>query len=156
MVFPAKRDWFTYPVLVAGLGIIVLGVFFLAVPPPRAAQTVPLTVAGCILPVLGGLLLWAFLTSSYAIKPPYLVVRFGPVRRRIPLEALVEVIPRQTLFPPDWGWSLAWSLDRVCLHYRKKSGKMAWTLTISPQDKGRFLRELKQACPALKIVRSLG
>jgi hypothetical protein len=152
--FPSKHDWFAYFALLGALGMIVLGVFFLAVPPPRPEDTVPLTVAGFIGPVIGGLLLWAFFGTVYVIDPPYLMIRFGPYRKRISLDALVEAIPRQRLFPTDGGWSLAWSLDRVCLKYRKASGKMAWPFVISPADKGRFLRELREVCPELKISRS--
>jgi hypothetical protein len=150
VVFPSKKDWFTYPVLLASLGLIVLGIFFLAVPPPKPEEAVALTVAGCVMPVIGGLLLWVFFATTYVIQPPHLVVRFGPLRWRVPLEAIVEAVPRETMFPLDWGWSVAWSLDRVCVRYRKRNGKMASALSISPQDKSRFLRELRKACPGLK------
>jgi hypothetical protein len=44
---------------------------------------------------------------------------------------------------------LTWSLDRLIINYRKRSGRMAFLgLAVSPEDKEGFLSELAEAVSA--------
>ena len=79
---------------------------------------------GLFLSVVGGLILWAYFSTSYEITPPNLLVRFGPLRWTIPLEGITQV-ERKKGMSPDWAWGAAWSLDRVVIKYRKRNGRTA-------------------------------
>jgi hypothetical protein len=100
---------------------------------------------GLALTVIGVVILWAFFSTSCEITLSHLLVRFGPLRWRIPLEAIVDAVPKRGM-SSELVWGLAWSLDRVVIKYRRKSGRMAWLgLAVSPEDKAGFLDELAQA-----------
>jgi hypothetical protein len=94
--------------------------------------------------VLMGLVLWSLYRIRYEVTPPDLIVRFGPFRSRVPLDCIVEVFPtRNPLSAP------APSLDRLRIDYRRKNGKLGFTL-ISPKDKEGFVRDLASAAPHLR------
>ncbi len=57
----------------------------------------------------------------------------------------MDAVPKKDM-PSELAWGLAWSLDRVFIKYRKRSGRRAWLgLAVSPEDKEGFLEELAQA-----------
>ena len=122
MTYPSKKDWWVVPVLLAGL----------------------------VLSAVGGLVLWAYCSTSYDITPPNIIVRFSPLRWTIPLEGITQV-ERKKGMSPDWAWGEAWSLDRVVIKYRKRNGRMALLgVAVAPEDKDGFLRELAEALPGLQ------
>src|SRR5205085_992572 len=79
-----------------------------------AIQLAPLSalIPGVLLTVTGGLILWAFFATSCEITTADLIVRFGPLRWRIPLGAIDQVAAKGGL-APDRAWGLAWALERV-------------------------------------------
>jgi hypothetical protein len=91
------------------------------------------------------------LGTSYEIGETELVSRLGPFRFRVPLHAIEEVVTTRG-FRLLVGLGLAWSLDMLHVRYRKSSGRRAWPVSISPQDKTGFLQELAAAVPGLKVV----
>lgn len=93
-----------------------------------------------------------FRGTSYEIGETELVNRLGPICFRVPLNAIEEVVSTNG-FCLVVGLGLAWSLDMLHLKYRKASGRRAWPVSISPQDKAGFLHELAAAVPGLKIAR---
>jgi Bacterial PH domain len=143
--YPSKRDLgVALVVLPLCLGMVGLGLFLLALVLIQGA-TLYLFMPGLLLAALGMLNLWAFLSTSYQITQADLLVRFGPLRWHIPLNAIAEIVPSGTL-APDRGWGLAWSLDRLVIRYRKGNGKLAFMgIVISPEDKDGFLHQLDQA-----------
>jgi hypothetical protein len=156
MVYRAKKDWWVGCIL----GVACLALFSVGVVGAVLLARAELGNAGAdsrwpgllllLEGVLGGLLLWAFLSARYEITAADLVVRFGPLWRRIPLGAVEEVVPRRG-FTLDWGENLALSLDRLAVRYRKPGGRLALLpLVISPADKEGFLRELVQVVPGLR------
>jgi hypothetical protein len=100
---------------------------------------------------IGGLLLWLFLGTSYEIGDTHLITRLGPFRFRVPLDAIEEAVST-TGFRVVIGLGLASSLDMVHVKYRKASGRRTFPVSISPQGKPEFLRELAGAVPGLKVV----
>jgi Bacterial PH domain len=145
MTYPSKKDWWitllVLPVMVLmpGMGVFLL---FMAI-----AQAAPLSALfpGLFLSVVGGLILWAYFSTSCEITPADLIVRFGPLRWTIALEGITQV-ERKKGMSTDWAWGVAWSLDRVVIKYRKRNGRMALLgVAVSPQDKEMFLRELADA-----------
>ena len=154
MVYPAKKDWWLAGLLLVN-GLVLVGVGaalpFLEAGPARPASPVPLALAGLLLAGTGIIALWVFFSAAYEIAPPDLIVRMGPFRRRIPLWDIVDVVPRRG-FSPDWGWSLALSLDRLRVRYRKAGGGMALPVVISPADRDGFLAALAAAAPRLRFT----
>jgi hypothetical protein len=152
MVYPAKRDWWV-ACLVVPLGLVLVGVGAFAA--YQVATWAMPAAPGLLVAVVpgggGGLLLWMFAGTSYAIGEADLVTYFGPFRFRVPLDAIEEVVS-STGFYFIIGVGLAWSLDALHVKYRKASGRRALPAAISPQDKAGFLRELVEAVPGLKVV----
>jgi hypothetical protein len=149
MVYPAKKDWWVAClILPAGLGL--LGGTVVAVSQAAAGAVPPQAWLLALLPaVVGLLLLWMFLGTSYEIGESDLVARLGPFRWRVPLGAIEEVVAT-TGFRLVFGTGLAWSLNMLHVRYRKGSGRTA-VVSISPQDKDEFIRELAGVVPGLKV-----
>jgi hypothetical protein len=153
MVYPPKRDlWIAFLVLPSGClmiggGILLLSLLATGANPPGAI--LPL---GLLLLTIGAMLLWMMFSTAYEIDPSDLRVRCGPLRWRIPLQAIEEVAPSRGIFSDaGWGWSVIWSLDRLRITYRNKRGWRLFAL-ISPKDKEGFLAELAQANPNLQAI----
>jgi hypothetical protein len=158
VIFPSKKDAIAYLAIPAGLAMVAAGVgvpvLVLVAPPPRPPGPVfaVLVVVFPLLVGLGILLLWAFFAASLEITGDDLRIRFGLLRWNIPLQALVEVVPKKSMFSHDWGLNFAFSLDRVSIKYRKKSWRMAFPLIVSPRDKYAFLLALAEARPDLEVA----
>ncbi len=152
MVYPAKRDWWV-ACLVVPLAFFLVGVGAFAAYQVAtwAIPAVPGLLVAAVPGGIGGLLLWMFAGTSYLIDETHLVTHLGPFRVRVPLDAIEEVVS-STGFYFIVGVGLSWSLDALHVTYRKASGRWALPVTISPQDKAGFLRELAAAVPGLKIV----
>ena len=98
--------------VLVGLGVSVL----LLVIQPGLPPVLDILLPGVILPleaVLGAVIVGAFFSSSCEVTATELIVRFGPIRKRIPLDDLVEVIPRRRLYFPEHGWNLALTHKRI-------------------------------------------
>lgn len=150
MVYAAKKDWWARIILLPALSMIFAGLgmpilLFNLLP-------APMFLVFFLEAALGVMMLWAFFHGAYEITESHLLVRFGPLRWRIPLDHLVEVVPKRGL-GADVGFGLAWSADRLIVRYRKASGKKAWfALAIAPEDKVGFLLELTEKAPQLEVL----
>jgi Bacterial PH domain len=152
VLYPAKKDWYVVCLVVpSGLGLVGMGAFAAY---QAATQGMP-AAPGLILPAvtsgIGGLWLWMFSATSYEIAESDLISRLGPFRWRAPLDAIEEVTST-TGFRRRVGLGLAWSQDMLHVMYRKRNGRMAFPVSISPRDKAGFLRELAAAAPGLKVA----
>jgi len=87
--------------------------------------------------------LWLTIPVSYRITDENLLVRGGPFRWKIPLESILRVRRSQNPLSAP-----AWSLARLHITYRKKSGKSF--VLISPQDRRAFVEKLQKEAPGLK------
>ena len=148
MIYSSKRDrWISVLVIPVCLGMLGVGILLLALALTRIAPP-PSAVSGLILMMAGLLALWAYFSTSCEITLTDLIVRLGPLRWRIPLKAIADVAPKKTI-SPDRAWGLTWSLDRLIIKYRKRSGRVAFLgLAVSPEDKDGFLQELAEATNA--------
>lgn len=80
-----------------------------------------------------GLPLWILTTTSYTLDEGVLLVRSGPVRRRVPIADITGVTPtRNPLSSP------ALSLDRLRIEVRG-----ARPVMISPADRSGFIADLE-------------
>ncbi len=152
VVYAAKCDWWV-ACLVVPTSLVPIGIGAV-VAYQAVTQAIPPVpgLLGAVLPLgIGGLLLWMFWGTSYEIGEAELINRLGPFHFRVPLDAIEEVAST-TGFRLVVGLGLAWSLDMLHVKYRKASGRRAWQVSISPQDKVGFLQELVTAVPGLKIV----
>jgi hypothetical protein len=150
MTYPSKKDWWITVVI---LPVIVLlpgvGVVLICLAVIQAAPVAALF-PGLVLSAVGGFVLWSYFSTACEITPSDLLVRFGPLRWAIPLERITQVAPKRGL-SPDWAWGTAWSLDRVVIHYRRRSGRRALLgVAVSPEDKEGFLRDLADALMGLQ------
>jgi hypothetical protein len=91
-----------------------------------------------------GVLRLVALPVHYEITDDRLLVRSGLVRWRIPIAAIVNVEPTQSLLSAP-----AWSLDRLEVRYWRGGGLTR--ILISPRDKAAFLAELVARDPALVL-----
>jgi hypothetical protein len=149
MVHAGKRDWWIaglLTVIAAGqlagggtlVGIAVVGGQW------------PALVPGALLLLVGGLLLWILFGTNYEIAETGLIIRSGPIRWTVALDAIEEVVPQKHWYGgPEWGFSLAaYGLRLRC---RKKNGELTWPIRIAPQDRVAFLLELSERLPELDV-----
>jgi hypothetical protein len=142
MVYRSKKDWWLVG-LVWGAVLVpfALGLFNVLAPGGNPQLGWTLVRAGVV--AVAAVLLTTF-PLYYEITDTELLVRCGLMRRRVPLASIEEVVPsRNPASAPTW------SLDRLRIEYLK--GGAVRTLYISPEDKGRFLRELADATPGLEV-----
>jgi hypothetical protein len=145
MTYRSKKDWWLVLLILPIMSGMVVGGIVLVSLALIQAVPLPFVAEGLALTAIGAMVLWAFFTTSCEITPSDLMVRFGPLRWRIPLEAIVDAVPKKGI-SSELAWGLAWSLDRVVVKYRRRSGRKAWLgLAVSPEDKEKFLEELAQA-----------
>lgn len=138
-VFPSKRDgWIVALLWVGVLGLFIAAGALWTTSEPllfRAGMSVLLAAAG-------GFALWVLYGTYYILTAYDLVIRSGPFRWIVPLDAITEVYPtRNPLSSP------ACSLDRLrILHAGSRLGVM-----ISPEVKTTFLQELAAREPGLRV-----
>jgi hypothetical protein len=81
-------------------------------------------------------------STTYILTDAHLIVRCGPFRWRIPLDAIIEVTPSRSMASAP-----ACSLGRLLVrHLKSKPG-----LLISPVKKNDFLRDLGERCPHMRL-----
>jgi hypothetical protein len=131
-VFPTKRDgWLVAVLWIAGA--CLLGTAWIpVVARPYGAWGVVLSLVHV---ASAAFAFWVLYGTDYRVADRELLVRGGPFRWRIPLDAIVSVVPtRNPLSSP------ACSLDRLRIAYRGPHGERA--LMVSPADKPGFLAAL--------------
>jgi hypothetical protein len=128
MKFRSKVDAWLAIVLFGVVGFQLWAAFSLVRSGTPAAWTsVPLLLLG------SAFIVWIFATTSYVITDTELLVRSGPVRRRIPLVEIRTIVrTRNPLSSP------ALSLDRLAISYGAGGFCM-----VSPSDREGFLEALR-------------
>ena len=81
----------------------------------------------------------------YELREDHLFIRFGFIHKRIKYKNISEIIEKKGLTN---GYAL--SSDRIRIKESHKKSMMAYT-EISPEDKERFIFELKSRCPQLQV-----
>lgn len=87
-----------------------------------------LVTAGIAVPVM----LWFLMGTSYRLTETELLIRSGPLKKRIDLNNVTSVEPVRSIQS-----SPALSRDRFLIRYNQFD-----TVMISPQDRGQFLQEV--------------
>src|SRR6266478_2251460 len=136
MIYPPKKDlWILVLLMLVSLLLFSGAVLFVGV---AFWKHVPaLSVAGIIFGSVGILLVWLLVGPFYEITETHLILRLGPFRWRLPLDTIAEVHSTCRL-GYDFGWGLAFSLDRVRIKCRDR----LLPFWISPEDKAGFIAVL--------------
>ena len=114
------------------LGVVGLVVYRALV---RGQSPSAVTIATLALSI--GVVGWIFTTTSYHFAARELVVKSGPLRVRVPFDAILRVTrTRSVLSAP------ALSLQRLEIVYEKHR-----TVVISPHDEQGFLASLRERAP---------
>ena len=139
--FRSKVDsWFIGVVLFVVLVPLSIVVSVVAAGDGWRALLVPVV----IMVVGAGLPLWMLADTSYTITDDELLVRCGPVRRRVPLGAITALTPTRTLLS-----SPALSLDRIEVCAGSHS------VVVSPLDKQGFAAAIQRAIPTVRAGSSV-
>jgi hypothetical protein len=125
-----------------GVGGLLGGVVALAW--GEVARSLPIAALGALLLAGGGFAMWLAVATGYAITPFDLVVRFGPLRRRIPLECIEGAIPATRRVVGPRG-----SIEVLSVAWRCR-GRPRMSHLV-PEDRERFLRELAARSPFLEL-----
>ncbi|WP_281975761.1 PH domain-containing protein [Halobacillus litoralis] len=136
MYFPSKKDswlamilWGVVLVcLIDGIFNFQWGVYML--PSPLDDYFMKLAV----LLIISGSLLWVWFRTGYKIGEQWLIVHFGPIKKKIPIEEIGKVFPSKDPFIAP-----ALSVNRLEIHYG--NGRY---VKVSPKDKGLFLKQLRE------------
>lgn len=89
-------------------------------------------------------LLWISFSISYTFQENHLLVKTGPIKKRIKYNEITSVRPTKDIFT---GFRILSSIDALAISYQ--SGIMG-EIKISPKEKDAFLTELRERIPSLK------
>jgi hypothetical protein len=118
--------------LALGAALVVMGT--------QAPGAQGLQIGGFILMASCWLPPWILLAVRYELEAGHLVVRRGPIAKRIPFDALEEV--RKSAPLPG--------LEGVIVRYRRRA--LRTSDALYPEDPDAFLRYLKSSAPQLESV----
>jgi hypothetical protein len=150
MVHAGKKQWWlTGPLAVICAAQLVGGGMLLGV--AVIGGEWPALIPAAALLLAGGMILWILRGTSYEITETSLVIRAGPFRWKVPLEAIADVVPVDGWGGSGLEWSFALAIRGLRVRYRKKSGRLTWPIRIAPQDRAAFLLELTERLPELEV-----
>lgn len=91
---------------------------------------------------------WPLYATSYAIGPSGIAVKYGPWRRSYAWEDFREAYRQRGMFATSVGWPSATPCVRLtdAVVFRRRKG---WSLKITPNDSGAFLRKVAELAPEL-------
>lgn len=136
MKFDVKIDMWLKLVMYGTGFMIVPFIFFVPAEERFIVALVALLNMAMILPFV--------LVGIYELREDYLFIRFGFIFKKIKYSEISEISESKGM-----SNSYALSSDRVRIRVRNKS-KAFGTTEISPEDKERFMFELKRRCPLLR------
>jgi len=131
-VYPSKKDAWLVAVLWVSVGGMIYATVQFGLDTRSTLGTLAFVVF-CTVPVVV-LCLWTLLDTRYILTHTELLVRGGPLRQRIPLQAIQEVRPQRTPLS-----SPALSMDRIRVTWLKGHQRSVF---ISPDNRRSFLRDL--------------
>ncbi len=118
------------------LGTIGTGLFAMFYESSSFWEVVFLLLFCVLLPLF---ILWGCLTTYYLFSDNHLIIRYGPFKKRIPLDTITSV--KKTSNPLS---SPALSLKRLEISYNTYD-----MVLISPKDREKFISILKEKCKDL-------
>jgi hypothetical protein len=135
LVFPSKRDWW--------IVLLLWGSAFVSVVSMSSVLRAPEVTRESLFPLffmvlVWGLVMWVLYGTRYTLTEDLLLIQSGPMRYKVPLVEVTSVRPTRSLLS-----SPALSLDRIEITYGRRR------ILVSPEDKVRFLTELRARSPQL-------
>jgi hypothetical protein len=150
MLHPGKRDWWIAGLLtVIAAAMLVGGGLFVGVA-AVGGQWPPLIPGGVLL-LVGAMIVWILRGTNYEITATSLIVRSGPFRWTVPLDAIAEVVPAGAWSGPVIECNFGLAVQGLRLRYRTRSGRLSWPIRIAPRDRAAFLLELAERLPGLVV-----
>ena len=147
MMYAQKKDlWVS--VLLLLICVALFSGALLALGVSLWKQTPGLWVLSVIFAPMGALVLSILFGSFYEITPTHLVLHFGTLRWKLPVESIVEVYSTSKFWGNDFGWGFALSNDRI----RIKCCDRWMPFWISPEDKADFVAELARLNPRARVI----
>jgi hypothetical protein len=150
VVYPGGRDWWLVGLLSVVTAALLVGGAAMVGVAVVSGQS-PALVPGIMLLLVGSLLLWVILGTHYEITDANLLLRCGPFRWTVPLDAIEDVVPAGWLGGPAVEMNLSLSVRGLRVRYRKKGGRLSWPIRIAPRDRAAFLLELAERLPGLEV-----
>lgn len=135
--FSSKVDWWL-AVIVISVPLISVGT---AVVGLVTGDTGAVVGAVLTLALVGALYLGGVWPNAYEVDERELVVRFGLVRSRIPLDQITRITPSRNPLA-----SSALSLDRIRLDRRRGS-----FVLVSPADRAGFVDAIRRGAPGAEV-----
>lgn len=99
-----------------------------------------------ILIVTVGFILWTSFSIKYVFEEDYLVIRGGPIKKRIPYSEITSVRATKDILT---GFRILSSVDAIAISYQSA---IMGEVKISPLYKEEFINKLKQHVPQLSIM----
>jgi hypothetical protein len=151
MLHPGKTDWWIGGLLALIAAALVVGAGTLIGVAVVAGQYAALA-PGTVLLLVGGMLVWILRGTNSEITETSLIIRSGPFRWTVPLDAIEEVVPQTHWYAgPALEWNFGLAVKGIRIRYRKKSGGLTWPIRIAPRDRAAFLLELAERLPGLEV-----
>jgi hypothetical protein len=151
MLYPGKKDWWIVGLIALGAAAQLVGggaLYGVAAVVGHPAPLIP----GTILLLVGGMLVWVLRGTNCEITDTTLIIRAGPFRTSMPLEAIEEVVPQRNWYGgPALEMNFGLAVMGIRVRYRKASGRLSWVYRIAPADRAAFLLELAERCPHLDV-----
>ena len=144
MVFRSKMDS-VFILIIAFTVIIAGGIFLLPLLLDETSKSDMIT-SLALFGLTAGLLLWISFTIRYIFEDEYLLIKSGPIKKRIPYESVTRITPTSEILS---GFRILSSKDSYEIFYSSAS---LGSIKISPQDAERFIDELKNRCPNVTIA----
>lgn len=135
--FRSRIDWWLAALVFGSLGLAV----WFAIDDARRRTAHGDWGAVGVTTLVFGLVLWLFATTAYDVEADHLVVRYGPVRERIPIASIRRIAPSRTLVA-----SPALSFRRLELTHGTYD-----SVVISPADQRAFIAALVARNPAIEV-----
>lgn len=144
MVFRSKID--TFFILFMFIVVLIIGVatFWPLFLEGGNALPVVIIMTSIFLLVIS-FILWSAFSVKYVFYQDYLFVKGGLFRSRIPYEKITKVSPTTDIFT---GYRILSSRDGLEIFYKTAA---LGSVKISPKDKKKFINELKERCPNVKV-----
>lgn len=140
MKFLSRKDrWLS---VIIWFSIILIVVSGLA---PFFSQEIPGVVTTILLIIMwgmAGLMIWMWMGTYYVIEDDHLLIRFGPVSKRLPYQIIRKVNQTRSVLS-----SFALSTRRLEIHYNRYD-----LLYISPEEEERMLELLRERCPHAEFI----
>lgn len=135
MYFPSKKDFWLFLLFWGTIIVCTVPLFF----------DFDWIVLAIMLPI-DIVLIWFWFTTGYLIEEDILIVKFGPIKKRIPIMEIRKI--RKTKNPLS---APALSIDRIELLYGSQFG----LALISPIDKHVFVSKLLEINPHMDVEEPL-